>query len=334
MLHHPSVHSMSIVTDRSGHTVLEPGYENNRAYTYNEECLIQITIGGQALAGSNNPKSIVRGPQLDVILTDENREVVHRFMRRLFKTYANPRFHEDLLPFSEMCLASHLSDISNGVYPSTGKLVAETMNAAASENIHWETVKSWGTAISNDFDARKTSVNPNTTWNEQVNDIVHQQREASVTHLKKLHSIETLNKELLATNKQLMKNVDKLQNNFEELMHMFKTLELAQVSRTTPGSARKKRNLGGLVGECPDAEDAVSFCLEETSIVLDPTSSSSSETEANGVETIMTTEATVGIICYTVDRTDLLADHMANYAIRQYKHCGTQVRSYIGSNTT
>jgi hypothetical protein len=144
-----------------------------------------------------------------------------------------------------MCLASHLSDISNGVYPATGKLVVETMNAAASEKIHWETVKSWGTAISNDFDARKTSVNPNTTWNEQVNDIVHHQREASVTHLKKLHSIETLNKELLATNKQLMKNVDKLQNNFEELMHMFKTLELAQVSRMTPGSARKNKNLVG-----------------------------------------------------------------------------------------
>jgi hypothetical protein len=82
---------MSIVTDRSGHTVLEPGYESNRAYSYNEECLIQITIGGQALAGSNNPKSIVRGPQLDVILTDENREVVHRFLRRLFKTYAKSK---------------------------------------------------------------------------------------------------------------------------------------------------------------------------------------------------------------------------------------------------
>ena len=324
MMQHPAVHSMSIVTDRSGHSVFEPRYENNRAYEYNEASDIQITIGGLALAGSANPRTVVCGPQLDLIITDENREVVFRFMKRLFKTFANSRFENELLEFSKMCLATHLCDIANGLYPPSGKLFGETMNAAAEEKIHWETVKGWGRFISEDFDGRKAAVNPNSTWNEQVSDIVLHQREASVTHLKKLHHIVTQNKELLDHNKLLQGKVDKLASNFEQIVHMFKAIEEAQISRSP---VRKRRNLSL-------EENCVSSNTVEATNPIDvvhegsnPISTFLSQDPTDAIESIMTTQTTTGIVSYTVNRKDLLEEYMANNAIHQFQTAGTKVCS-------
>lgn len=171
---------MGITCQRSGHTVHERGFEDSRAYGYMDEDMEMVSIGGQALAGSLNPRMTVGPPCLSVIEDETNINIIAAFTKDLLKTHANPRFEDkgELWQFSRTLCAVVLSDIYEGMYAADHRVIQETMNATSRHHIRWDTAKEWGRLISEDFNSRKSLIDPTYSGSEQIHQIQQQLSEA------------------------------------------------------------------------------------------------------------------------------------------------------------